>query len=115
MTGYREQRRLKTKYIYTKDDLIQGKTFSNPVLRANYGIDIHSNSANNSDQELLQSSYELPIESLMNADISNLFAVGKLVGAEFSAHSALRVQKSCMSMGEGVANYISKIIFIDFK
>ncbi len=105
-TGYREQRRLNTRYIYKKEDLIQGKSFPNPVLRANYGIDIHSNSFNKSTESIVQSAYELPIESLMSADIDNLFVTGKLVGAEFSAHSALRVQKSCMSMGEGVAKYI---------
>ena len=53
-------------------------------------------------------SYQLPLESLMSYDISNLFAIGMLVGAEFKAHSALRVQKSCMSMGEGVAKYLAK-------
>ena len=46
----------------------------------------------------------------VSADIDNLFAVGKLVGAEFVAHSALRVQKSCMSMAEGVAKYIVNIL-----
>ena len=47
--------------------------------------------------------YQLPIESLMAADFDNLYVIGKILGAEFSAHSALRVQKSCMSMGEAVA------------
>ena len=47
----------------------------------------------------------------MSDEIDNLYAIGKLVGADFSAHSALRVQKSCMSMGEAVAKHIKNELF----
>ena len=106
-TGIREQNRVKTKYIFKKDDLMSSKSFNNVALRANYSIDVHSNKK---DGSILQktSSYELPLESLMSADYDNLFAIGKILGADFYAHSALRVQKSCMSMGEAVAKYIAK-------
>lgn len=106
-TGVREQNRVKTKYVFTKEDLMSSKTFDNPVLRANYSIDIHSDKKNGS---ILQKTaiYELPLESLMSANFENLFAIGKILGADFEAHSALRVQKSCMSMGEAVAKYIAK-------
>ncbi|MBR5304176.1 MAG: FAD-dependent oxidoreductase [Candidatus Gastranaerophilales bacterium] len=107
-TGVREQNRVKTKYVFTKDDLISSKTFNNPVLMANYSIDIHSDKKNGS---ILQktSNYMLPIESLISANYENLFAIGKILGADFEAHSALRVQKSCMSMGEAVAKHITKM------
>lgn len=106
-TGIREQNRVKTKYIFTKEDLTSSKSFENPILKANYSIDIHSDKK---DGSVLQktSSYELPLESLMSFDYDNLFVIGKILGADFEAHSALRVQKSCMSMGEGVAKYIAK-------
>ncbi|MBQ8636042.1 FAD-dependent oxidoreductase [bacterium] len=108
-TGIREHNRVKTRYIYTKEDLITSKTFENPVLKANYSIDIHSDKKDGSKLQEMRG-YELPIESLMSVDYDNLFVIGKIVGAEFAAHSALRVQKSCMSMGEGVANYITSKI-----
>ncbi|MBQ8476362.1 FAD-dependent oxidoreductase [bacterium] len=104
-TGIREEGRLNSRYIYSKDDLISGKKFNNPVLSANYSIDIHSDKKDGSVLQKI-TTYQLPIEALMSADIDNLFAIGKLVGADFEAHSALRVQKSCMSMGEAVAKYI---------
>ena len=109
IVGTRELNRVKTKYIYSKDDLISSKSFTNPVLRANYSIDIHGKDKNSS---ILQktSSYELPIESLMSFDINNLFVVGKILGADFESQSALRVQKSCMSMGEAVAKYIKSVM-----
>lgn len=106
-TGIREQNRVKTKYIFKKDDLMSSKSFNNTVLRANYSIDVHSNKK---DGSILQktSSYELPLESLMSVNYDNLYVIGKILGADFYAHSALRVQKSCMSMGEAVAKYIAK-------
>ena len=106
-TGIREQNRLETQYILTKDDIINSKKFDNPVLKANYAIDVHSNKK---DCSILQkiACYELPIESLISKNIHNLYGIGKIVGADFFAHSALRVQKSCMSMGEGLAKYLAK-------
>ncbi len=106
-TGIREQNRVKTKYIFTKDDLINSKEFENPVLKANYSIDIHSAKKDGSTLQKT-STYQLPIESLISNDYDNLFVVGKVIGADFIAHSALRVQKSCMSMGEAIAKYIAK-------
>lgn len=108
-TGIREERRVKTKYIYKTQDLTSGKRFDNPVLSANYSIDIHSDKKDGSVLKKT-STYEFPIEALMSFDIDNLFVAGKNVGAEFEAHSALRVQKSCMSMGEAVAKHIAKIM-----
>ena len=69
-----------------------------------------SKHSNKKDGSILQktSSYELPLESLMSVNYDNLYAIGKILGADFYAHSALRVQKSCMSMGEAVAKYIAK-------
>jgi len=110
-TGYREENRVKGKYVYTKDDIINSKTFDNPVLSANYSIDIHSKNKNKNKIEFSKiSKYQLPIESLMSFDVNNLFIIGKILSADFEAHSALRVQKSCMSMGEGVAKYILSIL-----
>ena len=42
MLGIRESRRIKGKAVYTKEDLLSGKTYENPVLHADYPIDIHS-------------------------------------------------------------------------
>ena len=50
------------------------------------------------------------MESLMSINYDNLFVIGKILGADFEAHSALRVQKSCMSMGEATGKHIAKII-----
>ena len=105
MLGVRVSRRIKGKYIYTEDDIISHKTFEHPVLISNYPIDVHSAEK---DASILNktSDYQVPIESLMSADIDNLFVVGRCISADFRAQAALRVQASCFSMGEGAAKYI---------
>lgn len=107
--GIRVSKRVKGKYVYTVDDIRGGKMFDNPVLISNYPIDVHSSDKNSS---LLENNgeYQLPIESLMSANYDNLFIVGRCLSAEFKAQGALRVQRNCFSMGEGVAKYIYSIL-----
>ncbi len=109
MTGIRVSKRPKTKYIYKLEDIMSQKTFNNPVLTADYPVDIHSNKENSSILHAVKK-YFLPIESLMSEDFENLFVAGRNVGAEFEAQAALRIQKSCLSMGEAVAKYIYKFL-----
>lgn len=106
MLGIRVSRRIKGKYIYTIDDLRSGKNFENPVVISDYPVDVHSNEQDKSTLQIVQD-YCLPLESLMSADIENLFVAGRCLSADFMSQGALRVQASCFSMGEGVAKYIA--------
>ena len=110
MLGVRTSRRIRGKYIYTMEDIVTGKKFENPVVVANYPIDVHSRKKNSSTLKMVQD-YEIPIECMMSNDIDNLFVAGRCISADFMAQGALRVQTSCFSMGEGVAKYIAKLIF----
>ena len=110
MLGVRTSRRIRGKYIYTMEDIVTGKKFENPVVVANYPIDVHSRKKNSSTLKMVQD-YEIPIECMMSNDIDNLFVAGRCISADFMAQGALRVQTSCFSMGEGVARYIAELIF----
>lgn len=109
MIGVRVSRRIKGKYIYTIDDLRSGKKFEHPVVISNYPVDIHSNKRSNGKLEKVKD-YQLPLESLMSADIDNLFVAGRCLSADFLSQGALRVQGSCFSMGEGVAKHIANLL-----
>lgn len=109
MLGVRVSRRIKGKYVYTIDDVKTGKTFENPVVVSNYPVDVHSDKKDSSTLEMVKD-YTLPLESLMSADIDNLFVAGRCISADFMSQGALRVQASCFSMGEGVAKYIAKLL-----
>jgi len=106
--GIRVSRRLKGKYVYTAQDLKSGKTFDNPVVISNYPIDIHSEQKDAS--KLVKTGYyQLPVESLMSADIENLFVAGRCLSADFEAQAALRIQPNCFAMGEGIVKYIKSL------
>ena len=53
MLGIRVSRRIKGKYVYTINDLKEGKSFENPVVISNYPVDVHSNRKDNSVLEIL--------------------------------------------------------------
>lgn len=105
MTGVREFKRVKCKYDYTIEDMQSEKQFENNVLTSDYPVDIHSNEKDGSTLRVMRS-YYLPVESLMSKNYDNLYVAGRCLGADFKAQAALRVQSSCMSMGEGVARDI---------
>lgn len=108
MLGIRVSRRIKGKYIYTFDDVKSGKEFETPVLVSNYPVDVHSKKKNKSTLQMV-SYYQLPLESLMSADIDNLFVAGRCISADFMSQGALRVQASCFSMGVGLGKYFAKL------
>ena len=110
MLGIRVSRRIKGKYVYTIDDLKSGRKFEHPVVVSNYPVDVHSDKKDSSTLDMVQD-YELPIESLMSADIDNLFVAGRCLSADYMAQGALRVQASCFSMGEAVSKYIKSNLF----
>ena len=107
--GVRVSRRIKGKYVYTMEDIISGKTFEHPVAVSNYPIDVHSKEKNKSTLKKVQD-YQLPLESLISDDIENLYVTGRCISADFMAQGAIRVQATCMSMGEGLARYLSQVL-----
>jgi ribulose 1,5-bisphosphate synthetase/thiazole synthase len=106
--GIRVSNRVKGKYIYTYDDIVNGKNFDNPVVISDYPVDIHSDKKDNSVLEKVTKEYQLPLEALMVEGYDNLFVIGRCISADFKSQAALRVIPSCFSMGEGLAKHLSK-------
>lgn len=101
--GVRVSNRIEGEYLYTYEDLINGKCFKNPVLVSNYPVDIHSKDKNQSILEKVYKEYQLPLESLKVKGWDNLFVIGRCISADERAIGALRIIPSCFSMGEGLA------------
>lgn len=104
--GVRESRRVKGKYILTKEDIYNAKEFENPVAYSNYPIDIHSIEKDSSVLNYVQKTYTIPLESLIVDGFDNLFVIGRCISADFYAQAAVRIQPTCFSMGEGLAKYL---------
>jgi len=109
LTGYRESGRVKCLYDYSVEDMLNEKKFENPAVFSDYPIDIHSNQKDDSTLKHV-APYMLPVESLISKNYTNLYIVGRCLGADFKSQAALRVQPNCMAMGEAaVKDMIKKL------
>ncbi len=108
--GIRESYRMKGKYTFTEDDIINPKKFDNIAFASDYPIDIHSNNKDGSILKPVKNTYYVPIECLISENIENLYGVGRIISADFQSHAALRTQMNCFSMGEAVAKDIKNKI-----
>ena len=102
MLGVRESWRIKGKYYMTKDDYFNAQKFPDAVCRSAYPIDIHDESLELTHKLAEGEFYEIPFRALVTNEISNLVVVGRCISADFPAQAAVRIQPSCMSMGEAV-------------
>ena len=59
MLGVRVSRRIKGKYIYTIDDLLNGKKFEHPVVVSDYPVDVHSNTRGKSTLKAVKDYQEI--------------------------------------------------------
>ena len=98
--------KLNSEYTFTKDDVINPKNFENIAFACNYPIDIHANNKENDNLTHINKTCYVPIEVLICEKNDNLYGIGKILSADFEAHSALRTQMSCFSMGEAAAKDI---------
>ena len=104
--GVRESYRIKGKYTYTINDIIEDKSYENVAFTCDYPIDIHSNNKEEDKLQFSNYTYKIPIETLIAEKDDNVYGIGRIISADFKAHSALRTQMSCFSMGEAVAKHI---------
>ena len=98
--GVRETRRILGRYTFTKDDLLTARKLPCPVAVCAHPIDIHK--AGGPDQTLirLEAPAAVPYDSMVFDDCPNLIVAGRCVSADPAAFASLRVQGTCMTMGE---------------
>lgn len=101
--GVREGRRIKGVYTVTKEDVYAGRQFADGICNVFGGTDIHSLKPGDSAFEKSCSSpggYQIPLRSLISADISNLLMGGRCISGDFVAHGSYRVGGPAFRTGE---------------
>ncbi len=109
--GIREGRRIRGLYTLTKEDLINGVRFDDAVCRVSFPVDVHSTSRENEEvntkktgrsysQGIKSRPYDIPLRSLIAADINGLMTAGRCISGDFIAHSSYRVTGNAVAMGE---------------
>lgn len=103
-TAVRETYRIDGLYKISQTDYTSGKIFDDAVSHSFYPIDLHRE-GKSIYQEFLKPNVvaSIPLRSLIPKESQNFLVAGRCVSSDRMANSALRVQASCMGMGQAAA------------
>nr|WP_295933999.1 FAD-dependent oxidoreductase [uncultured Dyadobacter sp.] len=99
-TGVRETYRIDGLYKITHEDYVTGKLFDDAVSYSYYPIDVHDENGVVPDHLKEGVVPTVPLRALIPRNSKNFLVAGRSVSSDRLANSALRVQASCMGMGQ---------------
>ena len=100
MAAIRETCRIVGETRITRDDYISGRIFDDAVCYSLYFIDVHTE--HGVEHEFIPARHvpTIPLGSLIPKGSERLLVAGRSISSDRLAHSALRVEASCMAMGQ---------------
>lgn len=101
-TAVRETYRIEGEYQITHNDYITGKVFDDSITFSYYPIDIHDKHGVTPKHLTKGTVATIPVRALIPKNSKNFLVAGRCVSSDRLANSALRVQASCMAMGQAV-------------
>jgi hypothetical protein len=99
-TGIRETYRIAGEATITEADYVSGRVFPDAVCHSFYPIDLHDEHGVKPAPLREGVVPTVPLGALIPKGSRNLLAAGRCVSSDRLANSALRVQASCMAMGQ---------------
>jgi glycine/D-amino acid oxidase-like deaminating enzyme len=99
-TGVRETYRIDGVYQITRNDYVSGKRFDDSVSYSFYPIDLHDKNGVEPKQLTEGTVPTIPLSALIPKNSKNLIVAGRCISSDRLANSALRIQASCMGMGQ---------------
>tara|TARA_B110000438_G_scaffold261531_1_gene272288 strand:- start:1705 stop:3030 length:1326 start_codon:yes stop_codon:yes gene_type:complete len=102
-TGFRESYRIKGETLITVQDYTSGKLFDDAVSYAFYPVDLHTKTGVRPKPLKRGIVPSIPLRALIPKGSRNLIVAGRCVSSDRLANSGLRVQASCMGMGQAAA------------
>ena len=99
-TGVRETYRIDGVYQITRDDYVSGKRFDDAVAYSFYPIDLHDKNGVEPKQLAEGTVPTIPLRALIPKNSKNFIVAGRCISSDRLANSALRIQASCMGMGQ---------------
>lgn len=102
-TGVRETYRIDGEYQVTRDDYVTGKVFEDSIAYSFYPIDLHDSKGivpKHLEEGIVAT---IPLRALIPKGSKNFLVAGRCISSDRMANSALRVQASCMAMGQAAA------------
>ncbi len=99
-TGFRESYRIVGETLITVNDYTSGRLFDDAVSNAFYPVDLHSKSGVKPKPLKPGTVPTVPLRALIPKGSQNIIVAGRCVSSDRLANSGLRVQASCMGMGQ---------------
>jgi len=99
-TGFRESYRIVGETMITVDDYTSGRRFKDAICNAFYPVDLHTSSGVKPRPLKPGIVPTIPLRALIPKGSRNLIVAGRCVCSDRLANSGLRVQASCMAMGQ---------------
>ena len=103
--GVRETRRIQGVHVISGEEYVNGIRYPDSISRGAHPIDIHSSAGATQSVTFLKQAAYVPYRALVANGFPNLLVAGRCISADRQAFASLRVQASCMGMGQaaGVA------------
>lgn len=98
--GVRETRRILGKYTVTGAEYQNAYRYEDSISRGAHPIDIHAARGASQVADFLKMAAYVPYRALITEKFPNLLVAGRCLSADRAAFAALRVQASCMGMGQ---------------
>ena len=110
-TGFRESYRIVGETMITVNDYTSGRRFDDAICNAFYPVDLHTKSGVKPKPLKPGTVPTIPLGALIPKGSRNLIVAGRCVSSDRLANSGLRVQASCMAMGQaaGVAAALAAV------
>ncbi len=103
--GIRESRRILGIHTVTAEEYVAGTKYDDRVSRGAHQIDMHASTGSGQVLIKLEQPAYVPYRAMIAENYPNLIVAGRCISADRKAHASLRVQASCMGIGQaaGVA------------
>lgn len=98
--GFRESYRIVGETLITVNDYTSGRLFEDAVCNAFYPVDLHTRSGVKPKPLKPGTVPTVPLRALIPKGSRNIIVAGRCVSSDRLANSGLRVQASCMGMGQ---------------
>ncbi|RBP37793.1 FAD dependent oxidoreductase [Roseimicrobium gellanilyticum] len=104
--GVRDGRRIKGRYVMSKDDLIEGRQQEDGVVTVTFNVDIHAVTKKDNETAAYHNAgvktkpYHIPLRALIAKDVDGLMMAGRCISGDFISHASYRVTGNAVAMGE---------------
>ncbi len=98
--GFRESCRIHGETVITVDDYTSGRVFDDAVSYAFYPVDLHGKTGVRPRYLEPGTVPTIPLRALVPKGSRNIMIAGRSISSDRLANSGLRVQASCMAMGQ---------------